>query len=436
MSGKDPYDSPALVALTELGRDNARPHTPSELDDGLHMLRGRLADDQARRRALRRWSLLGATAAACVVFALYATSVSRRRAVVEPAVALSRIEGGIILEGGYLAQSGRAGVKLFFNEGSKFELTPGTRGRLRAVADDGAHLAVENGTAALAVTQSRQRRWLVEAGPFLVTVKGTAFTVSWDPSSERFELNLRHGRVVVSGPIVGGSIALVAGHRLVVSLPDAQTVITEEPPEETAGVAVGAGPAVPAPAQGARPAASRDVTARLAPSAARSSSPGARPGGPRNWTADLARGQWDRILADVDRDGVDATLANAPSEDLLALADAARYRRRTDLASAALRAQRVRFPHSPRSLDAVFLLGRVEELREHPTARARAIVWYDHYLAQAPTGAYAAEALGRKMILTNEAGGLAEARSLADEYLRRFPAGSYAGAARALQRVP
>ena len=64
----------------------------------------------------------------------------------------------------------------------------------------------------------------------------------------------------------------------------------------------------------------------------------------------------------------------------------------------------------------------MEELREHGTARAQAIDWYDEYLAQAPTGAYAAEALGRKMILTNEAGGPAEARPIADEYLRRFPA--------------
>ena len=340
----------------------------------------------------------------------------------------------IILEGGYLSQSGSAGIKLMFNEGSKFELAPGTRGRLRAVAEEGAHLAVENGTAALQVTQSRQRRWLVEAGPFLVTVKGTAFTVSWDPVERAVRAALRHGRVVVSGPLVGGSIALLAGQRLVVSLPEAETVITEEPPERDPR-AVEAGPAA-VPVAAARPAARNDVTARAASSGARASRPspgrGARVTGRPSSRADIGTGS----SRDVDRDGVDATLANAPSEDLFALADAARYRRRTDLASAALRAQRVRFPRSPRSLDAIFLLGRVEELREHGSARARAIDWYDHYLAQAPTGAYAAEALGRKMILTNEAGGPADARRLADEYLRRFPAGSYAGAARALQRAP
>jgi TolA-binding protein len=154
----------------------------------------------------------------------------------------------------------------------------------------------------------------------------------------------------------------------------------------------------------------------------------------RRWRAALARGQWAEILADAERDGVEKTLETASSDDLLALADAARYRRRVDLARASLLAQRRRFPSSPRSLDATFLLGRVEELRNG--GRTTAVELYDEYLARAPTGTYAAEALGRKMILTREAAGAASARALAEEYLRRFPEGSHAGAARAIQRVP
>jgi hypothetical protein len=174
---------------------------------------------------------------------------------------------------------------------------------------------------------------------------------------------------------------------------------------------------------------------RAAPKEAPSAS--SPPKGPltRRWAADLASGHWDRILADVDRDGVDATLETAASEDLFALADAARYRRRADLARAALLAHRRRFPYAPRSLDVIFLLGRAEELRERGT-EAQAIAWYDEYLAAAPRGAFAAEALGRKMILTNEMGGPAKARPIAREYLLRFPSGSYAGSARALERVP
>lgn len=146
----------------------------------------------------------------------------------------------------------------------------------------------------------------------------------------------------------------------------------------------------------------------------------------------MARGDWDSILADVEQDGLEKTLRSATSRDLFALADAARYRRRTDWARAALMAQRERFPSSTRSVDAAFLLGRVEEATG--SGRRQAVAWYDSYLSRAPNGSYAAEALGRKMILIKELEGALQARPIAEEYLRRFPNGSHAAAARALSQ--
>jgi hypothetical protein len=416
MGSDDPHVSPALAALAAVGRDAPKPHTTAELGQGLGALRARIAAGRGRRRALVGWSLIGATAAVCAGVVVRVAPLGRMGAPApEPPVAVSRIEGGTLFEGGYLSESGRAGIKLTFNEGSTFELASGTRGRLRSVAQDNVHLAIEHGSAAFRITRSRARRWMVEAGPFSVTVKGTVFTVAWDPSRELFELRLREGHVVVSGPTVGEALALRPGQHLVVSLPRAETVITDELPQATA--AVSAGPVQPAVSRAAaRPASEKKIA------------------GPRRWAAELANGRWDNILADVDRDGIEATLEAAGSEDLFVLADAARYRRRADLARAALQAQRRRFPRSPRSLDAVFLLGRVEELREQGTAQA--IAWYEEYLAKAPAGPYAAEALGRKMILTHETLGEEAARPIAEAYLLRFPAGSYAGSASALRRVP
>ncbi len=153
-------------------------------------------------------------------------------------------------------------------------------------------------------------------------------------------------------------------------------------------------------------------------------------GGPRRWLPAI----WILILADVDRAGVKSALEKASNEDLFALADAARYRRRMNLAREALLAERRRFPGADRSLDAVFLLGRVEEARARGLARA--VRWYDEYLARAPTGTFASEALGRKMILTSKIEGTTQAQPVAEEYLRRFPNGTYAGSARALRRAP
>ena len=154
---EDPQDAPALVALTELGRDAARPHSPSELDQAFNAVRARLVRDM-RRRSLRRLALLGATATVCLVAAVKFVSVGHDRGLPpEPPVSVSRIEGGTELEGGYLSQSGVAGVKVLFSEGSTFALTAGTRGRLRSVADDGAHLAIEDGWSRRDPSWSRSR---------------------------------------------------------------------------------------------------------------------------------------------------------------------------------------------------------------------------------------------------------------------------------------
>jgi TolA-binding protein len=470
----DPEVSPALGAVTQLIQEQVQPPTAAELNEGLRTLFHRIEETEraGERRGARwssRWSWRAAVAAVCGATAVAAaaavlvvktggtSSVSPRASELAYAV-----EGGSVVAGGYLRQmgAGRGGVKLSFNEGSQLALMPGARGRLLSVNDGGARMAVEQGTASFRITPSSRHLWLVDVGPFLVTVKGTVFTVSWDAGSERFELRLRRGRVAVSGPISGGDLELRAGQRLVVNLPRAETLITEDagddsaPATDSTGTSdVGDSAAVPSPpdaplAAGKTRQEKSALPAELSPASTlaavklrrragggpTTSPAGARMDGPRRWDQAMSGGDWDRILDDVERDGVTATLAGASDEELLALANAARYRRRTDLAREALATERRRFPSSRRALDATYLLGRVEEATAG--GRARAVRWYDEYLSRAPSGTYASEALGRKMTLMNELDGPSRARPLAEEYLRRFPGGSYAGSAQALMRAP
>ena len=421
-------DSRALKVLTEIYSDNAEPATLVEIDRGLNSLLARVSSVNARR-GRATWPIAVAALALCAVVALQVTSLIRKRMPIpEPSQLTYRVDGGRVLEGGYLREAGHVGVNVTFNEGSQFRLAPGTRGRIREVVKQGAHVAIEHGTATLNVTPGTGRRWLVDVGPFLVTVKGTVFTVSWDPLSEQFGLNLQRGSVVVSGPVSAGEIALRAGQRLSVNLAKAETVITEDNAEESGSDAVG----VSVPPQPAKPEPSSSGASNEPTEASLPHAPSAK-NGERRWSEELAHGQWDRILDDVKRVGIETTLAEASSDDLFAVANAARYRRQPDLARSALLALRRRFPSSPRALDAIYLLGRVEEFRGNGTTQA--IARYDEYLTRAPNGPFAGEALGRKMTLTEALEGPARARPVADEYLSRFPKGSYAGSARTLIRV-
>jgi hypothetical protein len=423
----EPKESPALTEATDLCRDTLGPPTMAELERGLDGFLARISPHKTRPRRLVRWSLAGVAVALCTLVALQVTSVLRKRwSARESATLAYRVDGGSVLEGGYLRESGHTGMNVVFNEGSRLALSPGTRSRLSVVDRDSAHVAIERGKGSFQVAHKSNRRWLVDVGPFLVTVTGTVFTVSWDPLTEEFDLRLREGSVVVSGPVSAGEIALRAGQRLVANLAKVETVITEETPEQASSDPPSAPPAPAATSPELQPPAPRPSPA---PVASKASTP-AKLAGDHQWSRKLARGQWDRILQDAEHIGVEATLGEASSEDLLALANAARYRHRSDLARSALLAERRRFPDSPRSLEAIYLLGRVEESWE--TGTSQAIAWYDEYLARAPTGPLVGEALGRKMTLTDKLEGPARARSLAEEYLRRFPKGNYAGSAREL----
>ncbi|MGC4070866.1 MAG: hypothetical protein QM784_40555 [Polyangiaceae bacterium] len=117
------------------------------------------------------------------------------------------------------------------------------------------------------------------------------------------------------------------------------------------------------------------------------------------------------------------------SEELSALADAARFSRRNDIARLALGAQRRRFPGSPRALEAAFLLGRLAEAERDSMG---ALKHFNQYLQEAPAGRYAGEALGRKLAIVQQTADSAEAKATAIEYLSKYPSGTYAAAARAI----
>ena len=120
-------------------------------------------------------------------------------------------------------------------------------------------------------------------------------------------------------------------------------------------------------------------------------------------------------------------LSHGSLPDLVALADSARYLHERGLAQRGLLAERARFASSAEARGAAFVLGR---MADDGGARADAIRWYDTYLAESPNGAFAAEALGRKLVALVGSGNLTQAHAVAAEYLRRFPHGPHAAYAR------
>jgi TolA-binding protein len=374
----------------------------------------RLSDFRRGRRNRKRFTIGAAVTLALVVAGLGGARFKQGA----PSADLSyRVDGEEPPAGGYVLVPERAESLLAFSDGSKVVIAARSRGRVMDVNGRGARFALEEGKVSVHVVHRPRAQWTFEAGPFLVRVHGTSFTVAWNPSDAVFELRLQTGAVSVASPLAGTEIGLRAGQTLRVSLRERTSTVVDGAGEE-------------APSQ-----AAANPTAVLLPAVEAPLTTPAEPArwSHRGWMSALADNKGADVVADADRRGLAAVLERADSEDLWALANAARYAGRYPLARRALTAHRRRFPSSDRAGDAAFLLGRLHDA--DPDGPANALGWYDRYLAEAPDGAHASDALGRKMTLLQRSNRRAEALAIAHDYLQRFPRGTYANAAHALVRA-
>jgi len=323
--------------------------------------------------------------------------------------------------GGYLLAPQTEASLLVFSDGSKVQMAARAHGRVVEVGSRGARFALDAGQASVDIVPRPRAQWIFDAGPFRVTVHGTSFTLAWNPVDSVFEVRLASGAISVASPVAGPEIQMRAGQTLKVSLRDQSSTLSTG-----ATAVVGTGQETSSPDEGAtaRPSFQPPRTAPSGPAEAPRWSH-------RGWMNALAENRWSDILADADRRGTISAMDRADSEDLWALANAARYAGRDAVATQALNAHRRRFPTSPRSPEAAFLLGCLHDRDPDPTEALR---WYDRYLVEAKDGLGIADALGRMMTLLDRWHRRAEALAVAREYLRRSPRGTYANAARALVR--
>jgi hypothetical protein len=409
-----PRDEPLDPTAERVGKFvSAQVGSPTSNRSGEREFVRRLAGFRQVRRNVK-WFMLGTAASAALVVVGLASS---RFAAREPAsTTLSyRVDNQDPPSSGYIIvpQAGQSTVA--FSDGSKVRMEARTRGRVLAVDHRGAKFALEDGKVSVDIVPRPRAQWIFEAGPFRVNVHGTSFTVAWNPLGAVLDVHLQSGALSVASPLAGPEIQMHAGQSLRVNLRD-QTVTME-------------------------PTSRRDEPSSTDPAAATSfePSPTSPPGisetarwAHRGWMATLSENKAADIIADADRRGLPTVLERADSEDLWALANAARYAARYPLASQALLAQRRRFPSSDRAREAAFLLGRLHD--GDADGPGKAIGWYDRYLLEARAGVDVSDALGRKMTLLQRWNRSTDALAVAHDYLRRFPRGTYAIAARALVR--
>lgn len=340
----------------------------------------------ARRRL--SWAL--AAAAACAMAAAGIWFSTRERPL-ELRVGGSAAQA---LVGAWLGAPDDEPLPLEFSDGTRIELEPRARARVRDVRADGAHLELDAGRMHLDVTPRQGARWQLDVGPFGVQVTGTRFNVSYSKNDDRFELTLEEGEVILHGCVFGSGRRLAPGQTVRASC--------REPSLEIGYSRVSAIPTPKTPEMAPVPPAA-------APSA--------------------------RLLEVGTGDEPSPRAAKAASADeLLALADAARRAGGSARASEALRDVRSRFPGSRAAALAAFKLGRLEF--DGNGAYGRAAEWFQTYLREDPGGPMTREALGRLLESFERAGARARAKEFALRYRREYPSGPHAELAARIAASP
>jgi hypothetical protein len=150
------------------------------------------------------------------------------------------------------------------------------------------------------------KRWSFVAGPFDITVLGTAFRIRYSPDDVALEVAVSRGRVRVEGmPLGGDVVTLSAGQRLQADARGIQVTRVE--------AAVGSASSVPSSVAPGAPQPTGRVQA-----------PVAEPPAQTGWHELFDRGDYRAAFATAEREGLDGIMRTVDADELSDLADAAR----------------------------------------------------------------------------------------------------------------
>jgi hypothetical protein len=310
--------------------------------------------------------------------------------------------------GAWLGSDDAKELPVTFSEGSEVRMAPGSRGRVEELRRGGASFLLERGSVHARIVHRPGASWRFVAGPFEVHVTGTVLGIDWEPARERFAVHVDEGSVVVSGPTVATPQVVRTGEQCTVDL--AARTLSIAPYVE-----------------GGAPSGEPAVDAAPLPSASGPTSPAPRSPGmsaPQgSWTRLEGKGDYEGAYATATAGGMPALLRSSSADELLRFAQVARLSGHAESQRAALLSCRRRFAGSDSAALAAYELARA-------SAPAEACDWLERYLAEAPRGPLAREALGRLVEARASAGDDRGARDAASRYLVRYPDGPQAAMAR------
>lgn len=337
-------------------------------------------------------------------------------------------------------------LPLRFSDGTEIELQPATRAELLTVDDRGAHVKLNEGELRVHVQKRENAAWQIGMGPYLVKVTGTRFAVSYQPDSDDFRLALEEGGVELSGCMFGDKHVVSAGQVVRASCkrsflnvkrfsPDLNGADESEVPGNAEAPDVEETASSPLPDSMKSPPVDEKAHVDSGENAQRKGAQRSLGGSKAaSWRTLAAARKYREAFAQAEARGFEKQCSLATADDLLNLANAARYSGNTGRSIQAFQVLRRRFPGTGSAALGAFSLGVLSF--DARGSYSEAAQWFRTYLVEKPGGSLEREARGRLMEAVYRSGKQAEARSLAQQYLASYPGGPHAKLAQELVSKP
>lgn len=378
----------------------------------LRRVESRLSASPRRRSP---WPWIGMATACAVVLALGLFTWSREAPAPAVAAYIDGSESSIV---GRWVKTGEETRQVHFSDGSKLALFANTEVKVESASPEQTRVRLGDGRTHVHVIHHQATDYRFQAGPFEIRVTGTKFDLAWQPSTNRLEVALLEGGVVVTGP--GLSSPRKVGPGEVLRL-NSETEEDHEadptPPTDSVRGVVGKTESPDAPEQersDAQSAAALDKTGSKTPTEVENLS----------WQTLLSSDERKRAVRVAEARGAGRVLGDGSTSSLLALAQAARLEGSPRFAEellVGLRQTRGERGHT------AFYLGKIAY--DQLGKRAEAQKWFETYLREAPTGTFAEQAWTRLFEL---AGTSEQGKKWARDYLERYPSGASSARARSL----
>ena len=324
-------------------------------------------------------------------------------------------------------------MEIRYDQGSRFTVNDGCAARVVQSGEEAVTIELSRGGISADVKGNKKTRWRINAGPFTVTVLGTAFDVSWDAVSTVFDVRVKRGAVLVQGAgLSQHGVRLLAGQHLAANGRSGD-VSMSSPPRVATEMDSSSGDGFVMKRSTGTSGDSADTMDDFSSSAhidrdKRIGKDNLSKSLRHPWMNMYRQGRFEDAISTAEKEGLSRLYGTADVQTLWNLADAARNAHRVGISNDSLVALRKRFPMSNKARLAAFIIGR--SAMDASGNLSVATQWFQMYLTESPDGPMAEEVHGRLMTVYGRMNRPAAAKRIAARYLQRYPTGLYAGRAK------